>query len=97
VIAAPWASQAAAPAQAPAGSGGGGIQRAPEDDAVAGAAGSQAAGPTGTQAPSPGQSGETNTVELVDQIYPIIRSRLRNDLREDRERAGLMTDLYRRW
>ena len=30
-------------------------------------------------------------------LYPWIRYRLRGELREDRERAGLLTDHYRRW
>ncbi len=34
---------------------------------------------------------------LSSWLYPLIRFRLRKELREDRERAGLLTDLYRRW
>ncbi len=30
-------------------------------------------------------------------LYPLIRYRLKGELREDRERAGLLTDHYRRW
>lgn len=34
---------------------------------------------------------------LTRWLYPLIKFRLKNDLREDRERAGLLTDNYRRW
>lgn len=34
---------------------------------------------------------------LSGWLYPLIRFRLRKELREDRERAGRLTDLYRRW
>jgi hypothetical protein len=30
-------------------------------------------------------------------LYPLIRYRLKGELREDRERAGLLTDHYGRW
>jgi hypothetical protein len=30
-------------------------------------------------------------------LYPLIKYRLKGELREDRERAGLLTDHYRRW
>ena len=30
-------------------------------------------------------------------LYPLIRYQLKGELREDRERAGLLTDHYRRW
>ncbi len=35
--------------------------------------------------------------KLVRWIYPLISFRIRGELRENRERAGLLTDSYRRW
>jgi hypothetical protein len=34
---------------------------------------------------------------LTRWLYPLIKYRLKGDLREDRERAGLLTDHYRKW
>jgi hypothetical protein len=35
--------------------------------------------------------------KLARWLYPLISFRIRGELRENRERAGLLTDSYRRW
>nr|MDA8047029.1 DUF4157 domain-containing protein [Actinomycetota bacterium] len=40
---------------------------------------------------------EEDLSNLSRWLYPLIRYRLRGELREDRERAGLLTEHYRRW
>jgi hypothetical protein len=61
------------------------------------AAGTQA--PAGQQAggiPPPGAAGGVGDLdELAKRLYERIRGRLRAELRLDRERAGLVTDLRR--
>ena len=61
------------------------------------------------QAPqAPSESGSASSVfstrpsdadlsKLVRWLYPLISFRIRGELRENRERAGLLTDSYRRW
>jgi hypothetical protein len=50
--------------------------------------------PTESGMPRPTDEDLTN---LSKWLYPLIRYRLKRELREDRERAGLLTDHYRRW
>jgi hypothetical protein len=40
---------------------------------------------------------DRDLANLSKWLYPLIKFRLKADLREDRERAGLLTDNYRRW
>ena len=40
---------------------------------------------------------EEDLSNLSRWLYPLIKYRLKGELREDRERAGLLTDHYRRW
>jgi hypothetical protein len=51
----------------------------------------EAAGPFSTR-PS-----DHDLNNLSRWLYPLIKYRLKGDLREDRERAGLLTDHYRKW
>jgi hypothetical protein len=78
---------------------GGGIQRAEEiAPPVAAAAPAPPEAKPGDQGhaamPRPSNEDLTN---LSRWLYPLIRYRLKGELREDRERAGLLTDHYRRW
>jgi hypothetical protein len=50
--------------------------------------------PTSAFATRPSDQDLTN---LSRWLYPLIKYRLKGELREDRERAGLLTDHYRRW
>ena len=40
---------------------------------------------------------DQDLTNLSRWLYPLIKYRLKGELREDRERAGLLTDHYRRW
>ena len=42
-------------------------------------------------------STDEELTNLSRWLYPLIRYRLKGELREDRERAGLLTEHYRRW
>ena len=60
--------------------------------------------PTGSAPVGSGGSGEAmerpsdeDLSNLSRWLYPLIKYRLKGELREDRERAGLLTDHYRRW
>lgn len=61
--------------------------------------------PTTTPDATSGQQPSTSLERPSDEdltkwsqwLYPLIRYRLKGELREDRERAGLLTDHYRRW
>jgi hypothetical protein len=92
VFTAPWAP---GPAPAPAPSAP--VQMADQLTAPAPAppaqppAGSEQAGPFSNR-PS-----EQELNDLSRWLYPLIKYRLKGDLREDRERAGLLTDHYRKW
>jgi hypothetical protein len=50
-------------------------------------------------APSPFNSrpSEADLAKLARWLYPLISFRLKAELRQNRERAGLLTDTYRRW
>jgi hypothetical protein len=66
---------------------------------------------TQTTAPPPATSGPPDQIEgstmakpsdtdlsnLSRWLYPLIKYRLKGELREDRERAGHLTDHYRKW
>ena len=51
----------------------------------------------GHTAPSMARPSDEDLSNLSRWLYPLIRYRLKGELREDRERAGLLTDHYRRW
>ena len=61
--------------------------------------------PTSQPTPAPQGAGAEPSPRPSDQdlnnlsrwLYPLIRYRLKGELREDRERAGLLTDHYGRW
>jgi hypothetical protein len=40
---------------------------------------------------------EEDLTKLARWLYPLISSKIRAELREGRERAGMLTDTYRRW
>jgi hypothetical protein len=90
-----------APSPAPA-MAGPAIQRAEEPAA---AATPSAASPTPAPAPAgQGSAGAFGTrppdgelSNLAEWIYPLISYRIKGELRENRERLGLLTDQYRRW
>jgi hypothetical protein len=77
----------------------GAVQRAATDTAppqaaqgASGMAGSTSATSSGAERPS-----DQELANLTKWLYPLIKHRLKGDLREDRERAGLLTDHYRKW
>ena len=80
---------------------GAGIQRAPEPSSAP--AGSPAAPPAPAAAPSGGpgpfasRPSDEELSNLTQWMYPLISYKLKGELREGRERAGLVTDHYRRW
>ena len=86
------AFMAGAAAAAPVASAG--VQRAPTDAPAPMPLPSLT--PSTLTATSPRPSAE-DLSNLSKWLYPLIKFRLKNDLREDRERAGLLTDNYRRW
>jgi Domain of unknown function (DUF4157) len=82
------------------------IQRAPDDAAGAAVAGASAGAVPAAPSPpaseaSGGQFGsrppDEQLANLAEWIYPLISYRIRGELRENRERSGLLTDQYRRW
>lgn len=94
--AAPSLAAAPAPAAHPAGAG---VQRAEvlEDDTVETqrwVAGRKRPVLGGHKSP---RSEEHELSELANKLYPLITDKLRRELRDIRERAGLLTDSYRRW
>jgi hypothetical protein len=40
---------------------------------------------------------EAQLSRLATWLYPLIVYKLRNEIRQGRERSGLLTDTYRRW
>ncbi len=89
-----WSS---APAAAPS-AGAGGIQRADGDVEVAATLlPAPAPTPDAHAVPSATRPSDEDLSNLSRWLYPLIRYRLKGELREDRERAGLLTDHYRRW
>ncbi len=90
---------AAPPSSAPPpAAAGGGIQRAEEFTAPTTnpPAGSSLI-PGGQEAEPMARPSDEDLTNLSRWLYPLIRYRLKGELREDRERAGLVTDHYRRW
>jgi hypothetical protein len=85
------------PAPAPAMTGGG-VQRA--DEAVPSVPAAAAPAPANPDESSQGSMSRPSDQDLTNLsrwLYPLIRYKLKGELREDRERAGLLTDHYRRW
>ena len=75
------------------------VQTAGPAAAAATGPASAPAGPGVAAAPSPGpgtgQSAQPSTDELVRRLFDPLAARLKAELRLDRERAGLITDLRR--
>ncbi len=44
-----------------------------------------------------GRPSDEDLSNLSRWLYPLIKYRLKGELREDRERAGLLTNHYGRW
>jgi hypothetical protein len=94
-------AMAAAPAPALAGAP---IQRDPIDPGMTAPVGPSSATATQTTVPPSSESSalpkqrppEDQLSSLVEWIYPLISYRIRGELREIRERSGLITDPYRR-
>jgi hypothetical protein len=94
VFSAPWASS---PAPAPAPSGGD-VQRAEEfARPLFGSATAPATAQQVQESPFTRRPSDQELTNLSRWLYPLIKYRLKGELREDRERAGLLTDHYRRW
>jgi hypothetical protein len=85
------------PSQSSAPSFAGPIQRAEEVTTTVVQAAAQSATSDQAHRQSPGRPSDEELTNLSRWLYPLIRFRLKGDLREDRERAGLLTDHYRRW
>ncbi len=83
---------------APAGAG---IQRAPEPSPAPAATPATPPAPAGAPGGGGGQFATRPSDEelsnLTQWMYPLISYKLKGELREGRERAGLVTDHYRRW
>jgi hypothetical protein len=84
------------PTPAPAATGGG-IQRAEEFVAPAANAPASAAAPEENRGHTAARPSDEDLTNLSRWLYPLIKYRLKGELREDRERAGLLTDHYRKW
>jgi hypothetical protein len=94
VVTAPWASSPA-PAATPSG---GGVQRAEEfTTPLFNTAAAPVTAPHARTNPFATRPSDQDLTNLSRWLYPLIKYRLKGDLREDRERAGLLTDHYRRW
>jgi hypothetical protein len=87
-----------APAPAPATPAPPSVQRADLLPAPAPAGPAEAgAGQGGQGGPFARRPSDHELTNLSRWLYPLIKYRLKGELREDRERAGLLTDHYRRW
>ncbi len=64
------------------------VQRMPSEPVSSGV-------PAGSSPPQPPSRREETVFELVDRIYPYVSSRIKEELRLDRERAGLLTPFHR--
>jgi hypothetical protein len=84
------------PAPAPAMTGGG-IQRAEDVAPPVANPPTPAPKPDEQVAGSMSRPSDEDLTNLSKWLYPLIKYRLKGELREDRERAGLVTDHYRRW
>ncbi len=75
------------------------VQTAGPADAAATVPASVPIAPGGVAVPNPGpgagQSAQPSTDELVRRLFDPLAARLKAELRLDRERAGLITDLRR--
>jgi hypothetical protein len=77
---------------------GGGVQRAEEAvPAVAPAPTPAATNPEENTQASMNRPSDEDLTNLSRWLYPLIRYKLKGELREDRERAGMLTDHYGRW
>ena len=95
VFTTPWSP---APAAAPAAPPPAPVQRADPFPAPALANPAQApTGQDGQAGPFTNRPSDQELTNLSRWLYPLIKYRLKGELREDRERAGLLTDHYRRW
>ncbi|MDE3203556.1 MAG: DUF4157 domain-containing protein [Acidobacteriota bacterium] len=83
----------AAPAPVPVGA----VQRAADDLPAQAVVQEPPAPQTGVADGDLERPSDEDLSNLSRWLYPWIRYRLRGELREDRERAGLLTDHYRRW
>lgn len=72
------------------------VQRAPDETPTVEAPAPPAL-PGGLSAGPLERPDDADLSNLSRWLYPFIRYRLKGELREDRERAGLLTDHYRRW
>jgi hypothetical protein len=93
VFTTPWASSPP-PAPTPSAS----VQRAPVDAVpLLGQAVAPATPPQLPARPFASRPSDQELTNLSRWLYPLIKYRLKGELRDDRERAGLLTDHYRRW
>jgi hypothetical protein len=92
VFTAPW-SAGPAPAPAPAAP----VQRAEQPAAAPASAPAGATAPDEQASPFGSRPSDQELNNLSRWLYPLIKYRLKGELREDRERAGLLTDHYRKW
>jgi hypothetical protein len=92
VFTAPWSSTPA-PAPAPPAP----VQRADQLTAPAGTAAAQPSRQDDQTGLFSNRPSDQELHNLSRWLYPLIKYRLKGDLREDRERAGLLTDHYRKW
>ncbi len=89
-------SPSTAPAPAPAPMGGG-MQRAEDLVPTAASAAQPVTAPEDQDGHFANRPSDQELTNLSLWLYPLIRYRLKGELREDRERAGLLTEHYRRW
>lgn len=95
-------SMPAAPPMATAAPVAAGIQRAAEEPSPS-AAPVAAAAPPGSAAHDPDagpfskRPGDKELEKLAAWLYPLISFKIRTELRDGRERAGMLTDTYGRW
>jgi hypothetical protein len=73
------------------------VQRADLLPAPAPAPPAQPAGQDEETGPFSTRPSEQELHNLSRWLYPLMKYKLKMDLREDRERAGLLTDHYRKW
>jgi hypothetical protein len=92
VFTAPWSSGPAPGPTPPAP-----VQRADQLTAPAPTPPPQASAQEGQAGTFSNRPSDQELHNLSRWLYPLIKYRLKGDLREDRERAGLLTDHYRKW
>jgi hypothetical protein len=92
VFTAPWSSGPASAPPPPAA-----VQRADQLTALAPPPPAQPAAQEEETGPFSTRPSEQELHNLSRWLYPLMKYKLKMDLREDRERAGLLTDHYRKW